>query len=66
MRSNVCLLFLPPWIRYRPWGTGGPGGGAGGGPLGSDAGAVLAGGRINWGHLAGDAKLVWLIRQFWP
>jgi hypothetical protein len=50
--------------RYKPRGAGGgPGGGGGGGPpgaLGSDAGAVVAG-RINWGHLAGDAKLVrWL------
>jgi hypothetical protein len=43
----------PGGSRYRPrgGGAGGGGGGRGGGPVGADAGAVVKGGAIDWGHL---------------
>ncbi|KAF5840637.1 hypothetical protein DUNSADRAFT_16010 [Dunaliella salina] len=49
----------PTNLRYKPRGTeggmGGPGGGAA--PIGSSAGTVKSGGKIEWGYLAGNDKL---------
>uniref|UniRef100_A0A7S3VHF1 S1 motif domain-containing protein n=2 Tax=Dunaliella tertiolecta TaxID=3047 RepID=A0A7S3VHF1_DUNTE len=50
----------PTNLRYKPRGTEGgmgvPGGGAA--PIGSSAGTVKSGGKVEWGYLAGNDKLM--------
>lgn len=56
---TLLLRWRPLEHRYKPRGSEG-GGGMGGGiaPIGASAGALMAGGKVDWGYLAGNNKLV--------